>query len=342
MVSVAPPFLVGANLPWIRYGCDFGANAWQPEGGLAAPGRREDARRELSALAGCGATTVRWFLLCDGRSGLAFDAESQIGPDARLYADIDAGLRLLQEAGLSVMFVLTDFKWFSWRRMCRGVQLGGRSHLLVDPGCRSRVMSNVVAPLLERYGREPVIWAWEIINEPDWVTTRWPWVRRRAMSGAGLRAFVAEATALVHSLTRHAATVGSARPSTLARLQGLGLDFYQVHWYDKLRCRFALDAPAASLGTDAPVMLAEFPTCGSRRPPASILEAARAQGYAGAFPWSACATDTYSSRATLYTVVHDSLQNGAVSISMRDWAQLFRPPNRSEERACLNTRSTST
>ena len=27
-------FLVGANLPWIDYGTDFGTSAWHPSGGL--------------------------------------------------------------------------------------------------------------------------------------------------------------------------------------------------------------------------------------------------------------------------------------------------------------------
>ena len=30
-----PRFIVGANLPWIDYGADFGASRWHPEGGLS-------------------------------------------------------------------------------------------------------------------------------------------------------------------------------------------------------------------------------------------------------------------------------------------------------------------
>ena len=30
----SPTFVVGANLPWISYGGDFGANAWRPAGGV--------------------------------------------------------------------------------------------------------------------------------------------------------------------------------------------------------------------------------------------------------------------------------------------------------------------
>ena len=37
--AAARPFQVGANLPWLQYGGDFGANAWSPRGGLARPER---------------------------------------------------------------------------------------------------------------------------------------------------------------------------------------------------------------------------------------------------------------------------------------------------------------
>src|SRR5690606_5971033 len=64
------PFSVGVNLPWRRYGCDFGTNAWRI-GGLtghdAAP-----IRRALEEAADAGATVVRWFVLCDGRAGIDF------------------------------------------------------------------------------------------------------------------------------------------------------------------------------------------------------------------------------------------------------------------------------
>ena len=32
---------VGINLPWLDYGGDFGANAWQPDGGFARPEKQE-------------------------------------------------------------------------------------------------------------------------------------------------------------------------------------------------------------------------------------------------------------------------------------------------------------
>ena len=87
-------FVVGANLPWLDYGQDFGASAWKPRGGLARPERRERLRRALGDLAGSGASLVRWWLLGDGRAGLREDGEGRItGLDDRLLADVDAASR---------------------------------------------------------------------------------------------------------------------------------------------------------------------------------------------------------------------------------------------------------
>ena len=37
-----PEFFVGANLPWLHYGIDFGANAWRLKGGVAEPDQRSE------------------------------------------------------------------------------------------------------------------------------------------------------------------------------------------------------------------------------------------------------------------------------------------------------------
>ncbi|MGE5361407.1 MAG: hypothetical protein ACM3NQ_20510 [Bacteroidales bacterium] len=295
-------------MPWIRYGGDFGANAWQPAGGLAAPGRAGDARDALSALADSGATTVRWFVLCDGRAGIRFDdTGGAAGLDDCVFADLDVALDLLARAGLSAIFVLIDFLWFSRSRTVNGVRLGGRGKLIADAQRCASLLDRVLAPILERYGHESAIRAWDLINEPDWIVTRIRPLRRRAIAGATLREFVRAGATRVHELTVHAATVGSARPSTLQLLLGLGLDFYQVHWYDKLRCRFDLTAQAGGLGVDRPVVLGEFPTRGCRLAPAAIFDLARASGYAGALAWSARAADRHSDAVALRSAIERHL-----------------------------------
>src|SRR5678815_1322796 len=79
---VAMPFSVGANLPWITSGGDFGANVWRPQGGLAAQGVSLDAFASLTELRGLGVETIRWFMFCDGRAGIRFDDDgSPLGLD---------------------------------------------------------------------------------------------------------------------------------------------------------------------------------------------------------------------------------------------------------------------
>ena len=86
-------------------------------------------------------------------------------------------------------------------------------------------------------------------------------------------------------------TVGSAGVRWRTFYQGLGLDFYQVHWYDSLTGQPPLETTVSSLAFDRPVLLGEFPTLGSKRDMHAILDTAHAAGYAGAFYWSALADD---------------------------------------------------
>ena len=64
--------------------------------------------------------------------------------------------------------------------------------------------------------------------------------------------------------------------------------------------RLGLSQPAASHALDAPLWLGEFPTATSSQSPVGIVSAARHAGYAGAFGWSLCADDRFSSAAGCY------------------------------------------
>ncbi len=305
----ARSFIVGANLPWMAYGCDFGANAWSPGGGVARPATRARVRDALARLADIGATHVRWFVLCDGRAGVAGAGH---GRDCRLddlaRADLDAALEELDRARLAAIFVLFDYLWFAPARFVTGVQLGGRRAWLSDPGLLDRTLDRLVAPLLQWASAHPAVAAWDIVNEPEWVIRRdlWKTTLKPGNGPRGLgawtarvpmrhmRAFLRGACALVHELTPHATTVGLASVHGLPLVDGLGVDILQVHWYDRFARRHPIDRPVSSLQAAAPVLLGEFPTRNSRLAPAEVLTAARQAGYAGALAWSALATDSAS------------------------------------------------
>jgi hypothetical protein len=281
-----PPFLTGANLPWVHYGIDFGANAWRPDGGVAQAEERARLESTFATLAAAGVHYVRWFLFCDGRAGIAFSVGGKpLGLDDFVFRDMDAALEVASRHGIRIMFVLLDFLWCDPASATRGVQMGGRSDVLADAAGRDALLDLVVRPVLERYSEEPTILAWDVINEPEWIKTVEP---------EALHAWLADTVTLIHSATSHPATIGSAGVRWRDRYVDLNLDFYQVHWYDKLKKQPPLDTPVEALGFDRPVLLGEFPTRGSKRTPEEIVDAARAAGYSGAFYWSVLAKDECS------------------------------------------------
>lgn len=280
-------FVLGANLPWIRYGIDFGANGWRRDGGVAQPDTRELLDTRLAQLAAANISIVRWFLLCDGRAGIQFSADGRPeGLDARVFPDMDAAIETAGRHGLQVMFVLFDFGWCKRARHVNGVQLGGRRRVLKDRSRRRLLLQNVVRPILERYGGEETVAAWDVMNEPEWVTLGLGSTNPLAsLTRAELRAFIEETAALIHDVTLHPVTVGSAGSRWRSFYKRLSIDFDQVHWYDTLVKAPPLEMPVKKLGFDRPVLLGEFPAHASARSLQEILETARAAGYVGAFQW---------------------------------------------------------
>jgi hypothetical protein len=291
--------VVGANLPWLDYGQDFGRSAWQPAGGVAQPARRERLRRELGELAASGASLVRLWLLGDGRSGLVEDADAGlIGLDPCVFPDLDAALAAFREAGLRALLVLTDFLWFAPARTVRGVRLGGRRDHVRDPAHRAQLLERVFAPIAERYGRAPEVAGWDLMNEPEWATlgvgTLDP---RRSISRREMRDFLRDLATVFHEHARQPLSVGLASARFTSLLDGLPLDGAQVHWYESIDNLTTLARPVAPSAPGRPApLLGEFPTRGASVPPARILEIARDAGYSGALAWSALASDRATDR----------------------------------------------
>ncbi|HEX6211555.1 MAG TPA: hypothetical protein VF136_12305, partial [Methylomirabilota bacterium] len=263
MEDTAPDtFVLGANLPWVRYGTDFGSNAWHPDGGIGAHPDPARLLALLRALRAHGVRVVRWFALCDGRAGVRFDDDgTPRGLDPLVWRDLDAALGLIDAAGLQLLPVLLDYLWCAPARRVNGVTLGGRRSSISHPRQRAALLDAVIDPLVSRYGGEPVIAGWDLLNEPEWVTFgAGTWRPLDSVSQGTMRRFLRDAAARVHAGAVQPVTVGSASARWLGLVRGLGLDFYQVHWYEPLERRAPLARPVRALGCDRPVLLGEFPT----------------------------------------------------------------------------------
>jgi hypothetical protein len=332
---LSPAFVHGCNYPWSadaaasRYGLDFGANVWGSHLGVST--RRDRVAQDFAAMADLGFTIARWFVFCDGRSGIAYDDRGlPVGPDPHLCADLDAALEIAGQTGVRLCLVLLDHLW-----MFDGVPdvlpdpasgilfearlPQGRANVLRTAAGRDALFTRIIEPLVHRYGRSGAradlgahIFAFEFLNEPDFIVEEWERDLSPRVSAPiafeALAESVARLSGLVHAQTAAVTTMAAARLRNLWAWDddSLGLDLLQVHSYPDTKAPRHDDVfgrPAASLGTRRPVVLGEFPgngpaqhPAGASPPPTTLeeyLEFALASGYAGAWPWSFSGTDAY-------------------------------------------------
>ena len=157
--------------------------------------------------------------------------------------------------------MLVDFLWFRRARTVKRVRLGGHARTVSDAGRRGRLLETVFAPIFARYGQEPVVWGWDLCNEPEWAVRRMTAPPASTVRRA-TAAFLREAAACAHEYASQPVTVGLASLRGLGLVRSAHLDVYQVHWYDSLQRRAPLETTIDSLGLDRPVLLGEFRRAG--------------------------------------------------------------------------------
>ncbi len=291
-------FIIGVNYPWRHYGQDFGTSGWGHRGLAAAVDElRRDFEEIRARLSGGGKPVVRVFVFADGRASPEFNASGEVtGFDDLFFRDFDSLVEAARQSDLSVMPVLLDFRWCFKRSVVDGVCLGGHSDTITGPRQRVSFFERALAPLLDRYGSTPEVFAWDLINEPEWVVRR---IGRRLAGRvpvdlAALRSFACDCATMIHEKTGQLVTLGSARPQWLRYWQGLGLDLYQCHWY-LASWRLRLAASRAGIRKlDRPCLVGEAPTARARTSPAAYVEKARREGYSGILFWSFRAQDRAS------------------------------------------------
>jgi hypothetical protein len=321
---------VGVNYPWLDYGWDFGLGppAWR--GNRTAPRWFDQVDEHLDRLRGLGISVVRWFILCDGLTYGTDDdaprpdsaADWRFEPPALGQDFIDHFEELLRRfAGtaraepLQLLPVLVDFHFCEpgvrpveevdpfrplETRADPGWVKQGRADAIRDPGKRSRFLTAVLDPLLRVSARHrDVIYAWELINEPDWITEGWhphpsanlP-IPERAM-----REFLEDGKQRIRG-AGFKPTIGFASVDTLRR-SGVTAEINQFHYYPDGRTRLEVHA----FDPRFPGIIGEFATStadvwpdltGGLQSVAHRLRLAAERGYPLAIPWSFLAEDRHT------------------------------------------------
>jgi hypothetical protein len=263
-------YLHGANVPWYNWSCDFGCGA---NGGVSSSAVRTALAGGFGQLQASGGHVARWWTFeGDPWQITRTSSGTPSGLHPTVYADFDAALELAETYDLSYVFVL-----FSSPSSVP-------SAWLTDPAQRA-ALASVLGQLFARYRDHPRILAWELFNEADFDV----WNSKIAL--APLQATVSALASSVHANSSAYVTVSTGFADGTPMFQGLGLDFYQAHWYDYmangtycLRCNSYAHYQAL-WKLDAPLVVGEYYTA-TGTDALQRSEDFYAKGYAGAWPWS--------------------------------------------------------
>jgi len=316
---------VGVNYPWYDYGWDFGLGppAWR--GARTDPRWYDKFDGHLRYFQNLGIRVVRWFILADGLTyGTGADAPRRDTVTGQWVFDPPPAppefLQHFEEmlvrfetangagAPIQLLPVLIDFHF------CQPVSPDsqsaisdsgwvkqGRADAINDAMKRTQFLDQVFEPLLAASrNHSRVIYAWELINEPEWITNGWHpgGASDLPVDEASMRDFLEDGKARIRS-SGLKPTIGFATIDTL-RLTGITTEINQFHHYpggNKTLERSVFNP-------QYPGIVGEFATAtsdfwpdleGNGQSVLSRLRLTQAQGYPLALPWSFLAVDDHTS-----------------------------------------------
>jgi hypothetical protein len=258
--------LIGADVPFLRWGCDFGC----PGDGVRAHELEVD--RMLRTMSERGVRVARWYLFPGAATQVTRAADgTPTGVDEQSLLDLDLAVHLAAKHDVYLLPVVlpspaaVPLTWFT------------------DP-LQGAALAQVLTPMFARYRDSPNLLGWELTTATDQL------VDAGAATPDQLRA---SATGLVQALHATAKQPAIAGPSDVSRLDlytGLGFDAYAPQATAAIageRC--AICRTVASLvneeGVDAPVFIGGF-TSASDTQASLRLQSFAGLGYAGALAWS--------------------------------------------------------
>jgi hypothetical protein len=313
-------FIKGANLPWIDgdYYNDIAVNPHYPSWGCTYSSA--DMNSYLADLHRMGVTVVRFWVNTDDQ-GCTLDANAYVtGVTTQFWTNLDNVVSLAGNNDISLYLTLNE----------------GRSDWLTNRAMANAYKTNCLIPLIQRYKGSSKVFGIDLMNEIDaWVddsTMGNPWISSGA-TWAQAQAYITNFAAAVHSADSNRLVSCSQVYhgwSNLTYWKGLGLDFYDFHYYaDTISL-----PPVASLNMDKPIYIGE---CGQANADTTwsdslqstceleALNSGSNGGYAGVSIWSYSLPDWQTSDYLQYSMLNTNGTWRLVCYTIQNWTPAAAP-----------------
>jgi hypothetical protein len=281
---------VGVNYPWVNYGWDFGT---PPPGWRTAADPDWMARidGDLARFKHIGISVVRWFVLGDGLTyGTASDAPQfdqvtgqwHFNPpniSEELLVHFEALLQRFQASNATatdpvlLMPVFVDYMFCEPGVPALGGTLSkpgfikqGRAQAINDSTKQAHFLQRALQPLLQIASVfRSTIYAWDIINEPEWVTNNWHRdgdTRNHPIDEDAMRAFIQDGKTMIRRFD-FKSTIGFWSIDTIRRTH-IDADINQFHFYSDSDPKEQRRLEEHSFSPDSPGIIGEFASAATK------------------------------------------------------------------------------
>lgn len=307
-------YLSGNNYAWYNYGTDFGTGGWGKFTNWS------QISTDFGNMRGQGVKVVRWWVFADGRYSPEWNGSGDTavtGLDSQFFTDVDTALQIAHNNNIYLIPCLVDFHLWTSPVSSGGVTGGGHYGIIANAAIQQSYLDNALKPFLQHVAASTYknnVIGYDIVNEPEW-TIKEIW--NGAMPLVQVQTFAQNCANYIHMYGGGAyATLGAGTPVWAKYWKGLGLDFYQIHYYPNYdnyngNGTAGSGLPTyASLSLDKPCIVGEYATAdvnytfGSTQPLSAqwYLDTIYNYGYAGALGWGYQNMDSSSNWAAFQPV----------------------------------------
>jgi hypothetical protein len=260
----------GINLPWINYGWDIGRNPWEENkhGGFSS--NRDILLERFKFFKSIGANIVRVFLFCDLRSGIIFDNKDNPEFDNFVFRDFETLIEVSKETEIKILPVIFDYTIADGIKEENGIDVGEHPEIFNDSEILKKIL-NLFENFFKKIKTENLIFAWDIINEPE----------NLKIDNEKIENFIISFIKLIRKTRKNEyITIGSISGEYLYNYKKFNLDFYQFHYYDSFEFS-PLEYHVYNFPFDKPVIIGEIEPGDLINKLTKIWE----NGYKGVFIW---------------------------------------------------------